>query len=64
MEQPRGWMLDGLGELMKVNTTIVKNIGRVNQNWEKKTQKRKWGVTPRLWVGHWDWKVSICCQIA
>ena len=32
MEQPRGWMLDGLGELMKVNTTIVKNIGRVNQN--------------------------------
>jgi hypothetical protein len=39
MKQHRDWMLNDLGELMKVNTTILKNMGSVNQNWKRKTEK-------------------------
>ena len=32
MKQHRDWRLNDLGELMKVNTTILNNMGSVNQN--------------------------------
>jgi len=39
MKQHRDWRLNDLGELMKVNTTILNNMGSVNQYWKRKTEK-------------------------
>ncbi len=52
MKQHRDWRLNDLGELMKVNTTILKNMSSVNQNW-KTFQKEIYPVRrPRCpWSG-------------